>query len=312
MDYLYSLQVIRENCPSLINYFFIFISEVMLRGGIVIAGILYWCYDKNRGRRILVTYSTAYFLNQIVKNIACVPRPWFRDSRLHVDPLALDSATGYSFPSGHTVTAAASYGAIGVTYRKNKFVLFLMYALVILTAFSRNWLGCHTIQDVIAAILIGSVIICIVNFIDYKLQGGEKTRESQMLILCGILFTIAASIFMITKSYPPYVDMNGNEIEDTYSLLTDSFTSCGVQLGVLFGILLEQKFLNFEIVTGNKNRLIVAGIGACCVGGLYVVLSLLLKSAGEHVSHIVKYFIIFFFITFLYPLIFSKFLKKAK
>ena len=310
MDYLYSLQVIRENCPSFINYFFILVSEGMVRGGIIIAAFLYWCYDKNRGRRIIVTYSTAYFINQIVKNIACVPRPWYRDSRLHVEPLALEHATGYSFPSGHTVSAASSFGAIGITYRKNKLVLFLMNALVLLVAFSRNWLGCHTIQDVLIAILIGSIVICIVNFIDYKLADNRDSRSSRLLLLSGILFTLSATIFMILKNYPPYVDLNGNEVETVYSVLTDSFTCCGVQLGVLLGILLEERFLKFEVVETTKNRILVAFIGAACVGALYVGLSLVLRCTGEHISHLVKYFIIFLFITFIYPLIFSKILKK--
>ncbi len=313
MDFLYSLQVIRENCPSFINYFFVFLSEVLLRGIVVIGAILYWCYDKNCGRRTLVSYSTAYSLNQIIKNFVCIPRPWIRDPRLHVDPIAAENATGYSFPSGHSVTAASIYGQLGVSYRKKKGFLIFMYAMVILSAFSRNWLGCHTIQDVLAAILLGSVIVCIVNFIDYKLANCERNEKAKIILyIIGIVFTVGATIVVIFKDYKPYVNSDGVEIETVYSMLTDCFTSCGIQVGVLLGLLLEEKILKFENNNSPKNKLFIAGFGTFGIGFLYIALSLLLKPFGEHVSHFVKYFIIFLFISFIYPVIFTRLCSSTK
>ena len=111
--------------------------------------IIYWSLNKSAGIKIAMGYSCAYSINQTIKNIACVPRPWILDSRLKVDSLAEGGATGYSFPSGHTVTAASVFGGVAAWQKKRPFIVVLMAIFTLLVAFSRNWLGCHTLKDVI-------------------------------------------------------------------------------------------------------------------------------------------------------------------
>lgn len=312
MDYLYSLQVIRESIPSFFTYFFVFISDVILRGCVVLLAMIYWTYDKKCGRLALVSYSTSYSINQFVKNIACVPRPWVLDSRLHVARFAEGSATGYSFPSGHSVTAASLLGQVAMSKRNKKIIIFFSYLLIILTAFSRNYLGCHTLKDVLVAILIAAVVLCAVNFIDWKVSSKESSKLKTVLYFLGIIVSVASTIFLVLKNYPPYLDTNGNEVESVYSMITDCYTACGVQIGCLLGLFLEEKFLNFELPKEKKSKIIIALLGAFGIGVLYLGLSLALKFLGDHVSHFVKYLIIFFFVTFLYPFAFTKFLDAKR
>ncbi|MFR6582359.1 MAG: phosphatase PAP2 family protein [Ruminococcus sp.] len=56
------------------------------------------------------------------------------------------AATGYSFPSGHTTRATAMFGGSGLWFmeKKHSVVAGLLFVLVFLTMFSRNYLGVHT------------------------------------------------------------------------------------------------------------------------------------------------------------------------
>ena len=89
---------------------------------------------------------------------------------------AIKGAGGYSFPSSHTQSSASSYGAIAFVYRKKKAVCATFILLVLLVAFSRNYLGVHTPQDVIVAILEAIVVIYLTSIIQKKMGDSLKNR----------------------------------------------------------------------------------------------------------------------------------------
>ena len=62
----------------------------------VFAGIIYWSVNKREGAAILLGYFSADSVNQLIKNTACIYRPWILDKRLYVDAAAKNGATGYS------------------------------------------------------------------------------------------------------------------------------------------------------------------------------------------------------------------------
>ena len=94
MDYLYSLQLIREGAPEILNTILLGISEFITFGGIFIASFIYWCRNKRYGAFILASFSGGYMLNQVFKNTACIFRPWVSDPRLTLAEAASSSATG--------------------------------------------------------------------------------------------------------------------------------------------------------------------------------------------------------------------------
>src|SRR5699024_8918585 len=103
------------------------------------------------GVSLRLYYVGGRLLVPVAKLSTCVYRPWVRDARVHPAAAALETATGYSFPSGHTQSAAAIYGSVGLWYgRKRRWLAVLMVVMILLTAFSRNYLGVHTPQDVLA------------------------------------------------------------------------------------------------------------------------------------------------------------------
>ena len=78
--------------------------------------VLFWCVYKRLGYYLLSVGLTGTVLNQFLKLLFRIPRPWVRDNSLTVVGDATEAATGYSFPSGHTQTAVGIYG--GIAYER--------------------------------------------------------------------------------------------------------------------------------------------------------------------------------------------------
>lgn len=110
---------------------------------------------------------------------------------------------GYSFPSGHSTKAAIAYGGAGILcFRKRKcFIGILCFIPMLLTMFSRNYLGVHTPQDVVVGA--GSTLIMMLlnlRFFAWMQKGSEKR---DMKVLIGILIVAVLSILYVSlKSYP--------------------------------------------------------------------------------------------------------------
>ena len=104
-------------------------------------------------------WSGNRLLNGVLKVTACAYRPWIRDARIIPYGNSMTTATGYSFPSGHTMNAATVYG--GATVRKDmpKTLRIVLGAVVALTAFSRIYLGVHTPQDILVGALAGMLVM---------------------------------------------------------------------------------------------------------------------------------------------------------
>ena len=118
-EYLLFLQNLRAEAPSFINSMLLFISEFAAGSlPVVIIVVFYWCIDKRTGQRMGLCFAGATMVTQLIKNIACVYRPWKQDARLQIAPEAAATATGYSFPSGHATLAASFYGNLAAYLKK--------------------------------------------------------------------------------------------------------------------------------------------------------------------------------------------------
>ena len=116
------LQIIRA-IQSISNPFFdvlfqlftIFGEELIL---ISIITTIYWAYDKDFGEYVAYSSFTSLLFNNAVKDIFKMKRPIGEDG---IRTLRAQTATGYSFPSGHSQGAASFYGSIAI-YFKKKFI----------------------------------------------------------------------------------------------------------------------------------------------------------------------------------------------
>ncbi|MCQ2575943.1 MAG: phosphatase PAP2 family protein [Treponema sp.] len=301
MDYLYALQCIRESCSPFINLIFVFFSEVVLKAGVIICAIIYWCISKEEGITLIFGYTSSYSLNQFIKNLACVFRPWLRDSRLHVAKEAVKTATGYSFPSGHTVTTASVFGGISMWQRQKKWLVAIMSLLIVMVAFARNWLGAHTISDVLIAIIIAAVMLSLITVCRYL--AGKHPESDVYFCFGGIALSVIILLIEVFKPYPLDTDAAGNLLADPYLMKTDCFTACGMLCGALLGWWLERRFVKFSVEGNLKQKILrfmggLTGFAIIYFGGKFAF-----GFMGAHLEHLVKYFLLMFYIVYLYPLI---------
>ncbi len=314
MEYLLELQNLRDACPAMLNYFFLGISEFISVGGILIAAYIYWCLSKRAGAYILFCFSGGYMLNQIIKNTACIYRPWISDPRIHLAEQAASSATGYSFPSGHTLSATTVYGGTGIYMSKNKPFVAFMALMIVLTAFARNWLGAHTLLDVSVAVLEGVIVLIlnalIISWLVKKDEsyGGDPYKDKRsirnraILMVIGLVFIIVSMIYIELKPYPMDYDASGNILVEPYKMITDCYTGAGMFSGFLIGWFIERRFIDYHLPYEKSQRGYRFIFGALGLIILYIAIAPLITIPFDsHISHLIKYFLVFFWVSGGYP-----------
>ncbi|MBO7674799.1 MAG: hypothetical protein J6S63_07295, partial [Atopobiaceae bacterium] len=131
IDFLLVLQAFREGVGSCLTAFFSKMTwfgemEVVL----LIMGLIYWCVSKRIGTYLLMGWSANRIVNGALKVTACAYRPWIRDARVIPEAKALETATGYSFPSGHSMNAASLYGGLAIRRDIRRGLRVLMWAML--------------------------------------------------------------------------------------------------------------------------------------------------------------------------------------
>ena len=191
ISYLLWLQGIRASLPPFVEQFFVIISAIAASSAlIVLPCLLYWCLDKRGGQFLIFSFSIGSYCNQLIKNSVCAYRPWIRSELVHPSAGALPEATGYSFPSGHVQAAATLIGGTGWYYRKKfPWVNVLCWVFVLLTAFSRNFLGVHTPQDVVIGLVESIVIIAASGALLSWIERADG-RDTVVLVCSVILFVV--------------------------------------------------------------------------------------------------------------------------
>lgn len=117
---------------------------------VLLIAVLYFAIDKRLAQKLFFVSMTGMCINGALKNIAKVPRPFARG----ISCVRESTATGYSFPSGHT-QVFASWSSILSRHYKRVWLTVLCVVMIILVAFSRMYLGAHYLSDVIVGAGIG-------------------------------------------------------------------------------------------------------------------------------------------------------------
>lgn len=311
IEYLLWLQNLRESWGSGAEFFITLITEIPKSTlSALIPGILFWCINRRAGLFLMAVMSFGKLINSLLKDTFCVYRPWFLSTDIHPAADAMQKASSYSFPSGHTQFVTAIYGGIAYFYRKKYPLLIIPCVLIILAvAFSRNFLGVHTPQDVFAAIVETVAVIFLADKIFNALE--EDKRLGKIIFGAGIAFIVISAIYMFTKSYP--VDYSqGKIIVSAAAAKIDSIASIGINLGFLIGAALEHKFVNFStnVDLGVKvRRVLIGGV----VGGAAMAVIYIFKISGLEIAYeFLKGFMPLFSITFLTPYAFNYFEQKTR
>jgi membrane-associated phospholipid phosphatase len=109
MGFLKFLEGIRN---PVFDFFFSLITHLGEETAfLAIAIIVFWCINKREGYYILTLGLIGTVVNQALKLICKIPRPW-KDPTFTAVESAIPEATGYSFPSGHTQNVTGTLGAV--------------------------------------------------------------------------------------------------------------------------------------------------------------------------------------------------------
>ena len=308
ISYLLWLQGIREALTPFVEQFFVVISAIAASSALVVLPcLLFWCLDKRGGEFLLFSFSLGSLCNQLIKNTVCAYRPWIRSAQIHPAVGALPEATGYSFPSGHAQASASLIGGTGWYYHKKWPVLnVLCWVFVLLVAFSRNFLGVHTPQDVIVALVEAIAIMAaspkLLAWIDE-----DEGRDFPVVVVAMVL-TVVYVLYISLKGYPLDYDAQGALLVDPFEMQIDCFKSVGVFSGAVLGWYLERHLIGFETIPNAswKRNALRFGVGIAVVAILHIAPRVLtLVGVPETWYELVKNFFTVFGATFVAPLAFT-------
>ena len=302
IEYLLFLQRFRESIHDALTPFMESISLFAVTYLIMIPAFLYWVVDKKKGLYTLVSYCLCCGFNAMLKLTACVYRPWIRDARVLPAGDAITTATGYSFPSGHTSTAGPIYGGMAVgAWSRWKPVSVVCILAFLLTGFSRNYLGVHTPQDVI----VGTLESVLALFAVMKLFSFlEKHPEKENIFLIASFVIGWLGILYITyKPYPmDYVD--GRLLVDPQKMMNDGYGDICLLIAFPVARYIEKTWIRFR-AAGLKSVGTAAG-ALGLVPMFFMIRSLrpwLDGLMGAHWGHFSYNFILVFYCIALWPLV---------
>ncbi len=309
INYLLILQDFRNSINDAWTPFMLWISHFAVAYLLIVPAFIYWCIDKKKGLYILASAVVSICINSVIKLTACIYRPWIRDSRIIPSEEAIKESTGYSFPSGHTTTSTPIYAGIIVTYGKRKIVACISVLMLALTLFSRNYLGVHTPQDVIAGFLIGILSLFIIHKLFLYLD--KHPEKENKVLLTGILLAAAAIVYITVKPYPlDYVD--GELLADPTKMTVDGYKDIGLLGAFCAGRFLEKKFIRFEAAGINLKGVILSVIG---VIPLFIITKVLPKHLdvlfGEHFGGLISRSLLMLFIITIWPAVIKAFHSAA-
>ena len=255
---------------GLFQFITMFGEEAIL---IPLIAVIYWAFNKKMGEYIAYASLTSVLVNGAIKDIFKAKRPIGEPG---IRSLKVETATGYSFPSGHTQGTASFWAAIAIYLKKN-YMYGISALIIILVAISRLYLGVHYPKDV----LFGAIFGILTSSIAYKLF--NKVNNKIALYFITFIIFIPALL---------------------YAHSADFIKGMGTFLGFALGIYVEKKYVNFSVEGKSINKILRVVIGLT----ILILLKVGLKAVfpNKLVFHFLRYFIIVFFGIGLYPAIFKK------
>ena len=308
IKYLLFLQNFRNSIHDALTPFMEMISLFAVTYLLIVPTVVYWCIDKKSGLYTIASYNASVAINAVIKLTACIYRPWIRDSRVLPAGDAITTATGYSFPSGHTTTAVPIYGGLAVCVRKvHKWIMIFCIVCMLLTAFSRNYLGVHTPQDDAVGILVGTATLFGMSKL-FKYVSAHPEKENYFL-LGGVLFGIGSIIYITLKSYPmDYVD--GNLLVDPQKMMKDGYGDIGMLIAFCVARFIEKTWVKFKPVL-SKDSLVTGLAGIVILFFILEIIGSPLQSwLGIHWGAFVKSFIVITFIIAVWPAVMKKTIRS--
>lgn len=304
MDILYALEKIRTPFWNGV------MSAVTQLGGevifIVAAVVVFWCVSKWEGYYLMTVAFCGTVLNQFLKLICRVPRPWVRDPNFTIVESARAEATGYSFPSGHTQNAVGLFGGMA-RWGGRRWVRLGLTALALVIAFSRMYLGVHTPADVGVSLVLAAALV--LGLYPLMRRAQEKPRYMGYVLAAMLVVSGAFVVFVETCGFPADMDA-----ENLASGIGNAWKMLGAVAGMTLAWLLDRRYIHFETQAVWWVQVIKVAVGMALLlaikSGLKAPLLALLGHEG--LAGGVRYFLLVLVAGAVWPLVFRPMSKWGK
>ena len=304
MDILYALEKIRTPFWNGV------MSAVTQLGGevifIVAAVVVFWCVSKWEGYYLMTIAFCGTVLNQFLKLICRVPRPWVRDPNFTLVESARAEATGYSFPSGHTQNAIGLFGGMA-RWGGRRWVRLGLTALALVIAFSRMYLGVHTPADVGVSLVLAAALV--LGLYPLMRRAQEKPRYMGYVLAAMLVVSGAFVVFVETCGFPADMDA-----ENLASGIGNAWKMLGAVAGMTLAWLLDRRYIHFETQAVWWVQVIKVAVGMALLlaikSGLKAPLLALLGHEG--LAGGVRYFLLVLVAGAVWPLVFRPMSKWGK
>jgi len=305
IQYLLWLQNFRNSINDSWTPFMEFVSMFATTYMILLPVFWYWNRDKRKGLYTLVAYYFCMVFTPLIKLTACVYRPWIRDARIVPAGDSITTATGYSFPSGHTTTAGPLAGGMAVNLwedKRSRWASVLLAVFVLLTAFSRNYLGVHTPQDVLVGLCLSVLgLFLAAKLFDYL---DEHPEKEDMLLLIGFIFCWLGIAYITFKKYPMDYNAEGKLIVDPQKMMNDGYGDIGKMIGFIAARYVEKHWINFKPLKQSVKNVVICAVGLVIMVLLKQYLSPLMKDwFGSHWGKLLFSVVYTFYYIALFPML---------
>ena len=256
---------------------------------IVLGVIFFWCVSKKQGYYLLSIGFLGIMLNQVLKLIFRIPRPWVKDESFTIVESARGGATGYSFPSGHTQSSVGFFGGVA-RWGNNKALTIISIIICVLVPFSRMYLGVHTPLDVGVSFVLALALV----FVFYPIISNcfENTKKMRILFSVMILMSVLYLAFVSLYKFPQDVDTKNltHGIKNAYKML-------GCTVGIFASFEIDRRFINFSTNGSFIAQLLKVVFGMVPLliikEGLKAPLGLIFS--GSFIADSLRYFILVIF-----------------
>ena len=304
MDILYALEKIRTPFWNGV------MSAVTQLGGevifIVAAVVVFWCVSKWEGYYLMTIAFCGTVLNQFLKLICRVPRPWVRDPNFTIVESARAEATGYSFPSGHTQNAIGLFGGMA-RWGGRRWVRLGLTVLALVIAFSRMYLGVHTPADVGVSLVLAAALV--LGLYPLMRRAQENPRYMGYVLAAMLVVSGAFVVFVETCGFPADMDA-----ENLASGIGNAWKMLGAVAGMTLAWLLDRRYIHFETQAVWWVQVIKVAVGMALLlaikSGLKAPLLALLGHEG--LAGGVRYFLLVLVAGAVWPLVFRPMSKWGK
>ena len=299
MEFLKFLEGLRN---PVMDSFFSIITHFGEETVFILVGLVFfWCINKKQGYYILSVGFAGTVINQFLKLLFRIPRPWVRDESFTIVESARAEATGYSFPSGHTQSALGVFGSIARINRR-AWVCIACVAVCLLVPLSRMWLGVHTPADVGVSTLVALVLV----FALYPIVNKAMESKMGMRILFASMLVLSAAFlaFVLLFKFPADADA-----ENIAHGISNAYKIAGCVLGLWLAYELDERFIHFETTAVWWVQIIklVAGLIPLLAIKSGLKAPLLALCGGNDIANGLRYFLITAFAGCVWPLTFKLF-----